>query len=119
MVDDSIPNETQQKVLFTSEHLTLDLRYIADSGLDDVPAPEIKFELLDLSDRGHLGQGAHIDLKLKEGQIVTFFLRTPPKDAPVPQGIPKIAMAKEYNVTFECRYIVLTAAQAHLPNSYR
>ncbi|CCA70733.1 related to glycoside hydrolase family 15 protein-Laccaria bicolor, partial [Serendipita indica DSM 11827] len=80
--DDSIPNEAQQKVLFTSENLKLDLRYVADSTLDDVPVPEINFEILYLPEKGHLGPGAHVDLKLKEGQVVTFFLRTPPREPP-------------------------------------
>ncbi|CCA76689.1 related to glycosyl hydrolase, family 15, partial [Serendipita indica DSM 11827] len=99
--DDSIPNEAQQKVLFTSENLKLDLRYVADSTLDDVPVPEINFEILYLPEKGHLGPGAHVDLKLKEGQVVTFFLRTPPREPPVPHAIPKFETAKEFNVTFE------------------
>ncbi|CCA76666.1 related to glycosyl hydrolase, family 15 [Serendipita indica DSM 11827] len=101
LIKPNIPNEAQQKVLFTSENLKLDLRYVADSTLDDVPVPEINFEILYLPEKGHLGPGAHVDLKLKEGQVVTFFLRTPPKEPPVPHAIPKFETAKEFNVTFE------------------
>ncbi|KAG8850698.1 hypothetical protein FRB91_008856 [Serendipita sp. 411] len=101
IVDDSIPDETQKKVLFTSASLTLDLRYVVESSLDGVAVPEIKLELLDLQSQGHLGLSACAEFELCEGQVVTFILRTPPENPPIPQGIPRTETAKEYNVTIE------------------
>lgn len=99
--DDSIPNEAQKKVLFKSSALNLDLRYVAESTVDDIPLPEVKFEILDLKDIGHLGTGVTVNLPLSEGQVVTFVLRCPPKEPPIPQAIPRISMANEYHVSFE------------------
>ncbi|KAF9778574.1 glycoside hydrolase family 15 protein [Thelephora terrestris] len=64
------------KALFVSENLSLDFRYISESVIDGVPAPEVDIQLLDLTKRGHLGLSASIDLNLIEGQVVTFVLRS-------------------------------------------
>ncbi|KAG8836036.1 hypothetical protein FRC17_010500 [Serendipita sp. 399] len=101
VVDDSIPDEAQKKVVFTSSSLTLDLRYVVESVLDGVAVPEIKFESLDLQSQGHLGLSVCAEFELCEGQVVTFVLRTPPKDSPIPQGIPRTSTAEEYHVTLE------------------
>lgn len=69
--------------------------------MDDVSEPEVTFELLDLEAQGHKGPAVSVDLHLKEGQIVTFALRIPPEKPPIPQAIPKLSTAKEYNVTLE------------------
>lgn len=69
---------TQYKALFESESLTLDLRYIAESDIEGVDAPQIELKELDLSKRGHKGKAACVDMELTEGQVVTFVLRTPP-----------------------------------------
>ncbi|KAJ8519553.1 hypothetical protein ONZ45_g3503 [Pleurotus djamor] len=68
----------RKKVAFTSKDLELDLRYVVESTLDNVPVPAVDFMLLDLSSKGHLGPGASCDLNLVEGQVVTFVLRIPP-----------------------------------------
>jgi hypothetical protein len=80
-------NKSHQKVLFKSDELTLDLRYIAECSADTVSAadasglrpPVVDFAKLDLSAKGHLGEGVSCDLDLIEGQTVTFVLRTPPE----------------------------------------
>ncbi|KLO10099.1 glycoside hydrolase family 15 protein [Schizopora paradoxa] len=80
-------NKPHQKVLFKSEELTLDLRYIAECSADTVSIadasglrpPVVDFAKLDLSAKGHLGESVSCDLDLIEGQTVTFVLRTPPE----------------------------------------
>jgi hypothetical protein len=61
----------------------LDLRYVADSSLEEVEVPTVKFHLLDLNKKGHLGPAIVANLELKEYQSVTFILRTPPKQAAI------------------------------------
>ncbi|KAJ8507250.1 hypothetical protein ONZ45_g10353 [Pleurotus djamor] len=68
----------RKKVAFISKDLELDLRYVVESTLENVPVPTVDFMLLDLSSKGHLGPGASCDLTLVEGQVVTFVLRIPP-----------------------------------------
>jgi hypothetical protein len=99
--DNSIPNEAQKKILFKSSAMLLDLRYIAESTMEDVPIPEIDMKILDLQDLGHLGPSATADLNLLEGQVVTFILRCPPKEPPIPQAIPRTETAKEFRTSFE------------------
>ncbi|CAE6406086.1 unnamed protein product [Rhizoctonia solani] len=71
---------SQEKVVFRSRDLTLDLRYVVDATPDiDVPKPQLTLRPLDLRPKGHKGVGACVDLDLEEGQVVTFILRTPPE----------------------------------------
>ncbi|KAG1810896.1 glycoside hydrolase family 15 protein [Suillus subaureus] len=98
--DDTIPLQfsKQNKVVFTSRPaaspylasgaspqstshspLTLDLRFLPESLLDNVPVPEVSLETLDLSAKGHLGLAAQTELTLVEGQRVTFVLRIAPE----------------------------------------
>lgn len=87
--DDTIPafrtggNASQKKALFQSDSLALDLRYVsevneASTECDHITAPEITLEILDLSKKGHKGFAAQSNFTLREGQCVTFVLRTPP-----------------------------------------
>ncbi|KAJ3967985.1 glycoside hydrolase family 15 protein, partial [Lentinula raphanica] len=77
--DDSFPSKTQhQKAVFESDALTLDLRYVTDSLLDNVRPPEVSLNLLDLSAKGHKGPAVSAEMILHEGQVVTFVLRSPP-----------------------------------------
>ncbi|KIY45458.1 glycoside hydrolase family 15 protein [Fistulina hepatica ATCC 64428] len=70
----------QVKAYFQSEDgLTVDLRYVVESTLDAVE-PSIVLSLLDLSSKGHLGPAVSADLRLTEGQCVTFILRNFPKE---------------------------------------
>lgn len=92
----------QNKILFKSEDLCLDLRYVADTSIDDIPAPKPNIEILDLQNKGHLGPSVSADIELHEGQIITFILRCPPKEPPIPQAIPRTTTATEYKVAFEC-----------------
>ncbi|EIN12133.1 glycoside hydrolase family 15 protein [Punctularia strigosozonata HHB-11173 SS5] len=77
--DSSVPSPAggtpQKKVLFTSEKLNLDLRYVVGCSIDDVPVPDVTLELLDLTSKGHKGLSAVTNLSLTEGQSVTFVLR--------------------------------------------
>jgi hypothetical protein len=99
--DDSIPDEAQKKVLFKSSGLFLDLRYVAESTMEDVPIPNVDIKILDLQGIGHLGPSVTADLHLLEGQVVTFILRCPPKEPPIPQAIPRTQTAKQFGTTFE------------------
>ena len=80
--DDSIPFEaTQKKALFESDSLALDLRYVAEvtsASADSLAQPDVTLEFLDLSAKGHKGLAIQSTLTLREGQCVTFILRTPP-----------------------------------------
>ncbi|KAK4051167.1 hypothetical protein OIV83_002989 [Microbotryomycetes sp. JL201] len=67
-----------------SEHVDLDLRFAASNGHRD-HVPDVKLELLDLSERGHKGLGVTSTFTLEEGQTVTFVLREPPK--PTTSGV--------------------------------
>lgn len=67
------------------EHIDLNLRWVTNSINDDVKAPEIFVDHLDLSDRGHKGLGVTSHFTLEEGQTVTFVLREPPSSCEVPQ----------------------------------
>ncbi|KAL5501916.1 hypothetical protein ACEPAH_9177 [Sanghuangporus vaninii] len=90
----------QMKALFRSEELSLDLRYVAE-GHAEVLAPPVELELLDLSEKGHLGLGVYCDLNLAEGQVATFVLRVPP-DAPPPAGTrPTRLQAKQLGVPMQ------------------
>ena len=100
--DDSIPNMSQKKALFKSSAMHLDLRYVVESTVEDIPIPKVDLTTYDLQQVGHLGPSVTANLTLHEGQVVTFILRCPPKDPPIPQAIPRTETAKEYNVTFDC-----------------
>ncbi|OSC98195.1 glycoside hydrolase family 15 protein [Trametes coccinea BRFM310] len=97
------PRDPHHKALFSSPeaNLTMDLRYVAESTLDNVPEPEVKLDLLDLSEKGHKGPGAWTQLELKEGQIVTFVLRTPPDVKLPPQAQPSRETAEELGIPYE------------------
>ena len=59
------------------------MRHVAEcsqNASEDVHAPEVTLELLDLSAKGHKGPAVQSLLKLKEGQSVTFVLRIPPDE---------------------------------------
>ena len=83
--DDSMPangehaSDKQNKALFESDDLTLDLRFVAEYVIDCVPPPKVELCTLDLRPQGHKGISISADLDLVEGQIVTFVLRTLPK----------------------------------------
>ncbi|KAJ7763200.1 glycoside hydrolase family 15 protein [Mycena maculata] len=70
--------DSPTKAVFQSDALTLDLRYVLENTMDNVPCPALELSLLDLSKKGHLGLGVQAELTLEEGQCVTFVLRTPP-----------------------------------------
>jgi len=90
--DDSIADGAQEKVVFESDSLSLDLRYVADSSMEDVEVPTVEFETLVLDEKGHLGPAVVANLELQESQSVTFILRTPPKKAAIK---PVVATTKD------------------------
>lgn len=64
------------------EHIDLDLRCIPTStayAKKHTTPPEITFDTLDLSERGHKGLGVTASFTLREGQSLSFVLREPPK----------------------------------------
>ncbi|KAI0775620.1 glycoside hydrolase family 15 protein [Trametes elegans] len=98
-----VPKDPHNKALFSSPdaNLDLDLRYIAESNLDNVSEPEVQLNLLDLSDKGHKGPGVWTELELREGQIVTFVLRTPPDVKLPPQAHPTHKTAEDLGIPYE------------------
>lgn len=99
--DDTQAGPTQQKVLFESEKLKLDLRFVAESTMEDVPPPTVELKYLDLTSKGHLGPAAYCDLDLHEGQVVTFVLRTPPPPSEAQKLVPTLERAGNLGVTME------------------
>ncbi|CDO72280.1 Glycoside Hydrolase Family 15 protein [Trametes cinnabarina] len=98
-----VPRDPHNKALFTSveANLNLDLRYTAESTLENVAEPVVKLNLLDLKAQGHRGPGVWSHLDLKEGQIVTFVLRTPPDVKLPPQAQPSREAAQELGIPYE------------------
>ncbi|KAF8914864.1 glycoside hydrolase family 15 protein [Mucidula mucida] len=73
----------QDKVLFDSQNLKLELRYFRECTIDNACTPDVHLERLDQERKGHKGLGVSADLSLVEGQCVWFILRTPPVGGPV------------------------------------
>lgn len=94
------------KALFqsTEAKLNLDLRYVPESSLDNVPEPKIELELLDLTKKGHLGPSVSCEFELREGQAVTFVLRTPPDHAYPDAVKPSEEKAERLGVGFESAF---------------
>ncbi|KIK28079.1 hypothetical protein PISMIDRAFT_7631 [Pisolithus microcarpus 441] len=101
--DDSVQYCHQKKVRFRSPSLELDLRYVAEATLDNVPTPEVKIDYLDLLNKGHLGPAVCCDLSLVEGQRVTFILRVCPEKAGTPEARPTQELADRLGIPLEGR----------------
>lgn len=99
--DDSVQYCHQKKVRFRSSSLELDLRYVAEATLDNVPTPEVKIDYLDLLNKGHLGPAVCCDLSLVEGQRVTFILRVCPEKAGTPEARPTQELADRLGIPLE------------------
>ncbi|KAI0271538.1 Six-hairpin glycosidase-like protein [Gloeopeniophorella convolvens] len=95
------PSQRQNKAIFESDDLTLDLRFISESVIDNVPAPSIQLQELDLTPQGHKGLSISADLDLVEGQVVTFVLRTPPKGKKDQIPTPTDSRAQQLGVSFD------------------
>lgn len=97
-------------MLFKSDpaNLSLDLRYVTEASLENVPEPEVKLELLDLSHRGHMGLAACCNLVLSEGQCVTFVLRTPPEQTIPDEAHPTPEKAQILGVPYESKSLNTT-----------
>lgn len=103
--DDSHPGEGQNKVLFKSDHLNLDLRSLGEHTMECVDDPMVDLKILDLTPKGHLGLSACCDLDLEEGQAVTFILRTPPEAVPESKLTPTIEKAQSLGVSLESMWL--------------
>ncbi|KAI5995051.1 glycoside hydrolase family 15 protein [Pisolithus albus] len=99
--DDSVQYCHQKKVRFKSPNLELDLRYVAEATLDNVPTPEVKIDYLDLSNKGHRGPAVCCNLSLVEGQRITFILRTCAEKAGVPKTRPTQELADRLGIPLE------------------
>ncbi|KAM5541269.1 hypothetical protein V8D89_005198 [Ganoderma adspersum] len=97
------PVSPHLKAVFDSPdaRLKLDLRYVAEYTLDDVGDPDVKLEYLDLGSKGHKGRGVWTEVLLKEGQVVTFVLRTPPDVALPTQAHPTHQAARELGISYD------------------
>ncbi|KDQ51558.1 glycoside hydrolase family 15 protein [Jaapia argillacea MUCL 33604] len=113
--DTSIPISPHQKVLFQSPSLSLDLRYVAESLLENVAIPEVEFKELDLSKKGHKGKGAFVEVTLEEGQAVTFVLRTPPTEVRKMQ-IPEPTMERAQELGISLPALVTGASKLRDPD---
>ncbi|KIO26500.1 hypothetical protein M407DRAFT_243709, partial [Tulasnella calospora MUT 4182] len=125
--DDSISPlaNPQQKVVFRSKNLSMDLRYVIDSSLErqtpeharkPVKSCELKFEELDLRPKGHLGLSAAANLTLHEGNVVTFILRDLPRSSSRANSLADNALLKEAQSKEEEQEAVLRGASALRPN---
>jgi hypothetical protein len=103
--DDSHPGPSQNKVLFKSDDLTLDLRYLCEHIIECVDDPIVDLDILDLMPKGHLGPSAFCDLDLEEGQVVTFILRMPPETGPQSKLTPTQEKADSLGVSLESKSI--------------
>ena len=97
--------EPHNKALFSSSEaqLDLDLRYVTESSLGGVPEPQVELKELDLTSKGHLGTSVYADLNLKEGQSITFILRSPPNHDYPDEARPNPERARELGVSYESK----------------
>lgn len=123
VLDNSIPHadnpcapgsktEPHMKAQFSSSEaeMDLDLRYVVDSSLDNVPEPEVDLELFDLTPKGHKGPSVSSEFTLVEGQSITFVLRSPPNHKYPDAAKPSKERAEQLNVPFESMSLPLTSA---------
>ncbi|KAF8206073.1 glycoside hydrolase family 15 protein [Mycena galopus ATCC 62051] len=104
-----VPSQSPEgttKAVFQSDALTLDLRYVPENTMSNVTAPAIELNLLDLSQKGHIGLGVQAEMILEEGQCVTFVLRTPP----APNAPPSL---EDPTLTKELVNVLLTATNKY------
>lgn len=73
--DTVLGDHHDEKALFTSPDLCLDLRYYVDTHDESVPGPRISLSVTDMSDRGLLGPAITSEFELEEGQCVIFVMR--------------------------------------------
>nr|VWO95362.1 N/A [Ganoderma boninense] len=97
------PTPPHLKAVFDAPdaQLKLDLRYVAEHTIDDAGDPAVQLHYLDLDDRGHKGRGVWTEVLLREGQVVTFVLRTPPDVALPRQAHPTHQAARELGVSYD------------------
>ena len=109
----------QKKAVFKSDGLTLDLRFVTDTTIDNVSPPSAEFQLLDLSADGHKGPAISMDLDLVEGQVVVFVLRTPPvKESNVSIVQPSEEQAEQMGIPLERKYRTIPS-ESQAPTLFR
>jgi hypothetical protein len=89
------------KTVFASSSLTLDLRYITDSELENIPTPSVSLKPLNLTNKEHKGFGVNADLFVEEGQVITFILRSLPEKGASNIGQPTRLQADRLRVPFK------------------
>lgn len=104
--DDTHPGKGQNKVLFKSDHLSLDLRFLGEHTMECVDDPTVDLKILDLTPKGHLGLSAYCDLDLTEGQVVTFIMRVPPEAGPEAKLTPTVEKAQSLGVSLESKLLI-------------
>jgi hypothetical protein len=92
--------KNQNKVVFSSKHLSLDLRYAVDDTTEE-GAPAVDIGIMDLRQQGHLGLGVYSEFALSEGQAVTFIMRTPPKVNETSSGKPTRQQSEQAGIPLE------------------
>ncbi|KZP01439.1 glycoside hydrolase family 15 protein [Calocera viscosa TUFC12733] len=98
--DDSVIVDGQHKVIFSSQSLDLDLRYVLDASESCSGVPAVKLELVTM--KGHLGPAAVCDFQLEDGQSITFILRTPPLSSSIEKKPnPSVSHAKVLRVPID------------------
>lgn len=102
--DSSVEYRSQNKVIFRSPDLELDLRYVAETTLDNVLTPQVNIDYVDLTSKGHLGPSVCCDFSLVEGQRVTFVLRICPDKRTSPEPKPTQELADRLGVPLERRF---------------
>ncbi|KAG8902035.1 hypothetical protein FRB99_004859 [Tulasnella sp. 403] len=125
--DESISplEQPQDKVVFKSKCLNLDLRYVVETNLDRqppdhagkaAPACSVFFKELDLRPQGHKGLSTYCDFTMGEGNIVTFILRDVPSSESNQSDILKAgALAEKARSRGDDRDAVLRGAAALRP----
>ena len=102
--DETHSGTPQKKVLYTSDKLSLDLRYLAETTVDGVSEPKIELKILDLENKGHKGRGVYCDLHLEEGQAVTFIVRIPPDGNKTTKLNPTPEKAETMGISLESKW---------------
>ncbi|EJU03813.1 Six-hairpin glycosidase [Dacryopinax primogenitus] len=74
--DDNVISDTQDKVVFFSQSMKMDLRYVVDASESCGAVPSVSFDLVTFKE--HLGPAAVCDIKLEDGQSITFIFRILP-----------------------------------------
>ncbi|KAH7105779.1 Six-hairpin glycosidase [Auriculariales sp. MPI-PUGE-AT-0066] len=107
VADRSVAAREQNKAVFKSDKLSLDLRFVTE-GVDGIPAPQVELRPLDHRHKGLQSIGAFSDFQLMDGQAVTFVLRIPPENSSDPETRPTKEQIQQLGIPME---VVITGSQ--------